>query len=176
MMQTTYMYTPWSLRTRQIWLHNDVVRGDFLQPPHSIPLKHSMSGYKNSFLKYYLLTTHMSQARNPKINVKINIWYKNWQSKCKSHCKSWNVRFCHLYRNYFQLNLHSFLNKLRFMHIMLQNSNASLSLLDICHEPRCCPCDLYLSLKEKTRTHLYIYICIDQTESIIWILIKRIKN
>ena len=28
------MYTPWSLRTRKIWLHNDVVRGDFLQPPH----------------------------------------------------------------------------------------------------------------------------------------------
>ena len=59
---------------------------------------------------------------------------------------------------------------------MLQNSNASLSFLDICHEPRCCPCDLYLSLKEKTRTHLYIYICIDQTESIIWILIKRMKK
>jgi len=31
-MSTTYMYTPWSLRTRKIWLHNDVVRGDFLQP------------------------------------------------------------------------------------------------------------------------------------------------
>jgi len=33
-MWTTYMYTPWSLRTRKIWLHIDVVRGDFLQPPH----------------------------------------------------------------------------------------------------------------------------------------------
>jgi len=33
-MSTTYMYTPWSLRTRKIWLHNDVVRGDFLQPPN----------------------------------------------------------------------------------------------------------------------------------------------
>jgi len=28
------MYTPWFLRTRKIWLHNNVVRGDFLQPPH----------------------------------------------------------------------------------------------------------------------------------------------
>ena len=32
LMLTTYMYTPWSLNTRKIWLHNDVVRGDFLQP------------------------------------------------------------------------------------------------------------------------------------------------
>ena len=30
-MLTTYMYTPWSLKTRKIWLHNDEVRGDFLQ-------------------------------------------------------------------------------------------------------------------------------------------------
>jgi len=35
-MSTTYMYTPWSLRNKKIWLLNDVhvVRGDFLQPPH----------------------------------------------------------------------------------------------------------------------------------------------
>jgi len=28
------MYTPWSLRTRKIWLYNDAVRGDFVLPPH----------------------------------------------------------------------------------------------------------------------------------------------
>ena len=28
------MFTPWSLRTRKIWQHNNVVRGDFKQPPH----------------------------------------------------------------------------------------------------------------------------------------------
>jgi len=33
-MLTPYMYSPWSLRTRKILLHNDVVRGDILQPPH----------------------------------------------------------------------------------------------------------------------------------------------
>jgi len=26
--KTTYMYTPWSLRTRKIWLHNDKFEGD----------------------------------------------------------------------------------------------------------------------------------------------------
>jgi len=30
-----YKYNPWSLRTRQIKLHNDEVRGDILQPLHA---------------------------------------------------------------------------------------------------------------------------------------------
>jgi len=48
-MLTTYMYTPWSLRTRKI--HNDIVRGDFLQPPTLL-----FSTCKLWFLRTFLLS------------------------------------------------------------------------------------------------------------------------
>jgi len=49
-MWSTYMYTPWSMRTRKIWLHNDVVRGEDAHHSHGCARCENVTRTQRSWL------------------------------------------------------------------------------------------------------------------------------
>ena len=78
------MYTPWSLRTRKIWLHNDVVRDDILQSPHRhlIPaVVRNLKLMKGKALRKHSL--HEQTAASVLLKLFISskpktIWFRKW--------------------------------------------------------------------------------------------------
>ena len=76
-MSTTYMYTPWSLRTRKIWLHNDVLRVDFYSRSWCnilITIWHIGAGKRVHQLSSSLWLHIWLKYKNTSIIIVLNYW------------------------------------------------------------------------------------------------------
>ena len=79
------MYTPWSLRTRKIWLHNDVVGGDFYSRHAKPLLKYKQYKWKYAgalkFMNTIPLNTHLYYVTALETEVTIIVLLSFWISK-----------------------------------------------------------------------------------------------
>jgi len=88
------MYSLWSLRTRKIWLHNNVVRGDFLQPPHRhlIPIICKISVLDYVLNNVVQKTTTVKQTRG--FSTTNAFWYFNESLCLSTYCNKSYVWLC----------------------------------------------------------------------------------